>query len=284
MRLLSYILFSLSLALSLNTWAQYDNQRIVSSYFEFEEGSTEYLYGNNVVFRSEPSAASEPIDTLFIGQEIQIVRKMDETAKINGLDWNWYKVKIGRKTGYISGGLIALDRVVYDDVVYLVTMAGIDRSSGDYEYTEYRVRTRVIRADGEYYGHESKLNTNAFYLEAFGSKGVKGVDNMLRINLFAEACGVDGGEIYLFNTGERLIEAANLSSVSDAGAFWFVESLTFPEDERGYEDVVIYEREFGESMDESMNWTKATTHTLILKWEDDRFSPNIEEFEFGEDE
>lgn len=284
MRLLSFTLLPLSLVLSMNTWAQYDNQRVVSSYYEFEEGSTEYLYGNNVVFRSEPSAASEPIDTLFIGQEVQIVRKVDETAKINGLDWNWYKVKIGRKTGYISGGLIALDRAVYDDAVYLVTMTGIDRSSGDYEYTEYRVRTRVIRADGEYYGHESKLNTNAFYLETFGSKGVKGVDNMLRINLFAEACGVDGGEIYLFNTGERLIEAANLSHVSDAGAFWFVESLTFPEDERGYEDVVIYEREFGESMDESMNWTKATTHTLILEWKGDHFSPNIEEFEFGEDE
>ena len=284
MRFLSYILLPLSLVLGQNIWAQYDNQRIVSSYYEFEEGSTEYLYGNNVVFRSEPSASSESMDTLSIGQEIQILQKMDKTAQINGLDWNWYKVKIGRKTGYISGGLIALDRVVYDDVVYLVTMAGIDRSSGDYEYTEYRVRTRVIRADGEYYGHESKLNTNAFYLEAFGSKGVKGVDNMLRINLFAEACGVDGGEIYLFNTGERLIEAANLSRVSDAGAFWFVESLTFPEDENGYQDVVIYEREFGESMDESMNWTKATTHTLILKWEDDHFSPNIEEFEFGEDE
>lgn len=284
MKLLPVLLIVLTWVISSSLLAQKPDQRIVHPYYEFEKGSTEYLYGDNVVFRSKPSSSSDALDTLFIGSEVEIVQKMDETSSLNGLDWNWYKVKVGRKTGYILGGLIALDRVLHDDVVFLVTLAGIEQKSNDYTYTEYRARTRVLRADSEYYGHESKLNNESFYVEAFGNKGLEGIDNMLRIHLFAEACGVDGGQIYLFNTGDRLVEAANLSSIGDGGIFWFIESLTFPDDERGYSGAVIYEREHGEAMDEEGDWTKATTHRLVLKWEDDHFTPNIEEFEFGEDE
>lgn len=284
MRSIQLLAFISFLTLHFSFFAQSEDQRIVSYDYTFKDGSTEYLYGDNVVFRSEPSSSSKAIDTLSIGSEVKIVRKTDNVSSINGLDWNWYKVKVGRKSGYILGGLIALDRVRHDDVVYLVTMAGVNQKSGDYEYTDYRVRTRVIRADSEFYGHESTLNTEVFYIEAFGNRGLEGIDNMLRINLYAEACGVDGGEIYLFNTGDRLIEAASLSSVADGGVFWFGESLTFPEDEDGYDGVVVYNREHGESMGEEFEWTKTTIHTLVLKWEDDQFTPNIEEFEFGEEE
>jgi len=276
-------LFSL-LIIGLSAFAQYEDQRIVSSYYEFEEGSTELLYGDNVVFRSGPSSSSKAIDTLEIATEIKIIQKSDEKAKMNGLEWNWYKVKIGRKTGYILGGLIALDHIRRDDVLFLVTMAGINRNSDDYEYVDYKVRTRMIRADGEYYGHESDLNTNAFYIEASNNRGLDGVYNILCINLFAEACGVDGGKIYLFDSGERLIEALQLVSVSDAGAFWYTEEVIFPDDEHGWDGIVRYEREQGEYLNDELYWTKATIHTLNLKWEGDHFTPNIKEFEFGEGE
>lgn len=277
------LLFSF-LILAFTASAEYEDQRIVSSYYEFEEGSTEYLYGDNVVFRSEPSSSAKALDTLSIGSKIEIVRKTDETTSLNGLDWNWYKVKVGRKTGYILAGLIALDRIKYDDLVYLVTVAGTNQSMDEYEYTDYRVRARVLLPSGEFYGHESKLNTNSFYLEAHGNRGLKGVKNMLVIHLNAEACGVDGGAIYLFNNGSRLIEGLSLSDVSEGGVFWYSEKVIFPEDEDGWGDAVRYEREYGEYMNDDMNWTKATVHALVLNWENDQFTPNIQEFEFGEDE
>lgn len=279
----SFSLFSL-LILAFSSTAQYDNQRIVSSYYEFEEGSTELLYSDKVVFRAGPTSSAKGIDTLEIGTEIEIVRRTEETSSLNGLDWNWYKVKVGRKTGYILGGLIALDQIRYDDCLYLVTVAGVDQSYNGYDYQTYKVRVRVIIANNDFYGHEADLNTNSFYIEAFGNRGLEGVDNMLRINLFAESCGTDGGEIYLFNTDSKLIEGISLSAVSDAGAFWYTESVKFPEDEGGWDGAVHYEREQGEYINEDMNWTKATIHSLTLKWENGQFTPNIKEFEFGEDE
>jgi hypothetical protein len=239
------------------------------------------LYGDNVVLRNEPYSTSEALDTLKIGTAIEIVHRIDAIAEFNGIEWYWYEVKVGRKTGYILGGLIALDRVQFDDAIYLVTVAGVKHSS-DWEYSEYKVRTRVLTPSGDYYGHESKLNTNSFYLEVTGNRGIEGIEDIVVINLFAEACGVDGGHIYLFNDGSRLIEALRLSDVSDAGAFWFTESVIFPEDEGGWGET-HYKREYGEPMDQEYGWTRSTVNTLILRWEGDHFTPDIETFDFGED-
>lgn len=271
-------------ALTFSASAQYNDERIVSSYYEFEEGSKEWLYGDKVVLRENPNSAAKALDTLSIGSEVVIVRKTEERSSVNGLDWNWYKVKVGRKTGYILGGLIALDRVKFENITYLVTVAGVENSSDDWSYVDYKVRARVLQPDGEYYGHETKLNTNSFYIEAFNDRGIAGIENMLVINLFAEACGVDGGQLYLFNDGNRLFNAISLSSVSEAGLFWFKEEITFPNDENGSHDgMVLYEREYGEYMNEELNWIKSTTHSLNLGWIDGHFMPNIDEFEFGEE-
>lgn len=261
------------LNLGSNLFAQNEETRIVSSYYTFENGSNQVLYGDNVVFRKEPNAASEPLDTLFIGTEIKIIDKTEETMSINGLESNWYKVKHGKQTGYILGGLIALDYREIDDVRYLVTVASRE--------DRYFVRARVLNPDNTYYGHESSLNTNSFYLEVFDNRGLEGIGNMLVINMIAEACGVDGGAIYLFNDGTRLIDAIHLASVSDAGVFWYNESLTFPTDEDGFEGVVYYERNSGEYLDEELEITREVTNTAVLRWINGSFYPNVEEIDFG---
>lgn len=267
------LLFCVTVNFVFHSFAQDEETRIIGSYYTFENGSTQLLYGDNVVFRKEPNASSEPIDTLFIGAEIKIIDKTEETMSINGIESNWYKVKNGKKTGYILGGLIALDHREIDGVKYLVTVASRD--------DRYFVRARVLNSDNTYYGHESSLNTNAFYLEVFDNRGIEGIGNMLVINLFAEACGVDGGAIYLFNDGARLIDAIHLASVSDAGVFWYNESLTFPTDEDGFEGVIYYERNSGEYLDEELEITREVTNTAVLRWINGAFYPNVDEIDFG---
>lgn len=267
------LVFFGTLNIVFHTYCQDEETRIVGSYYTFENGSTQLLYGDNVVFRKEPNASSESIDTLFIGTEIKIIYKTEETMSLNGIESYWYKVKHGKKTGYILGGLIALDHREIDDVKYLVTVASRD--------DRYFVRARVLNPDGSYFGHESSLNTNAFYLEVFDNRGLDGIKNMLVINLFAEACGVDGGAIYLFNDDIRLIDAIHLASVSDAGVFWFNESLTFPTDEDGFEGVIYYERNSGEYLDEELEITREVTNTAVLRWINGAFYPNVEEIDFG---
>lgn len=254
--------------------AQDENTRIVSTYYEFEKGSTELLYGDKVVFRKSPSTDSEALDTLSIGEEVKIIQQMSETMPINGRESHWYKVKHGKKTGYVLGGLIALDHKEINGETYLLILAGDEMN--------LLVRCRVLKPDGSFYGHESRVNTNSLFIEAFDSRGVDGINNMLCINLFAEACGVDGGELYLFNDGKRLVEAISLVKVVEGGVFWFRESLTFPNDEEGY-GMVTYEREYGEPVNEDMEWSRSVVHSIILHWENGEFKPNKKELDFGEE-
>ena len=264
----------ITLLLSFTAFGQ--DTRYIYPDFEFEKGSSELMYGDNVVLRARPSKDSKALDTLSIGDAVTIVKKVDETMQFNGLESSWYKVKHGRTTGYVLGGLIALDNVKIQGDTYLVIYAG----RGE-EYI-LNARCRVLKPNGDYYGHEVYLNTSAFSIEAFDNRGIEGIENMLAINLLAEACGVDGGTTYLFNNGKRLIEAIHVSSVGDGG-FWFSETLTFPGDADGYEGIIQYERETGEPVNDEMTWSRSVVHHIILHWEDDHFEPNIKELDFGDE-
>lgn len=254
--------------------AQDENTLIVTEYNDFEPGNEERMYGDRVVLRKDPDSESKALDTLAIGAKVTIVKMMDETKEVNGLESHWYKVKHAGKSGYVLGGFIALDHRTLGDDTFLVIYA-----AGPTEYNR-NVRCRVLNASGNYYGHEITLFNSSFFLETFEDRGISGIKNMLCINLFAEACGVDGGEVYLFNDGERLVKALELTNVVDGGAFWYNETATFPEDGYWGDDVVYFEREFGESVDEELNLTRAVTYSLTLTWKDGAFDPPLESIDF----
>lgn len=264
------------------SFAQNDYDKVVFLYgdHEFEQSSTQHLYGNKVVFRKKASSESKALDTLDIGSEITIVKKSKETSNYNGIEWNWYKVKYSGKTGFILGGLIALASEEINGDRYLVTTSKDKKEEQDYE--SVILNYRILTSSGKFRSGKTQLHTDAFLIHATDNKGLDGVESILYIDYFAEACGVDGGGIYIFYDGNKLNEIISVSSVSDGGVFWFNEELTFPSDENGEEGYIIYEREHGESIDEEMIWTKAVTNTLFLKWEDGAITPNPRDLEFGE--
>lgn len=271
MKMMKSIVILLTLFFAVNAIAQ-EEKRILDYAFEFEKGSTELLYGNQVVLRSKPSASADALDTLLICEKIKIIEKSNEIMSINGIESNWYKVIANNKTGYILSGLIALDHKEINGKTYLITKAFHD--------DRFYARVRVVNKDKQFYGHETTLETNAFSIELFDNRGLTGIEDMIMIDLYSEACGVDGGEIYLFNDGHKLTEKIRLSSVGDGGIFWFNESVKFPSDEGGLEGFLVYEREYGELINEELNWYKTTIDALNLEWKDGVFTPDVSTFNF----
>lgn len=255
--------------------SQDDYERVAYPYEHFEKGTTQYLYGDNVVLRSEPRVEGKAMDTLEIGANLTILDQTEEEATINGHTTIWYKVNAGRKTGYVAGSLIAASHVLSEGKLYMAIYANSNE--------DLKLRCRVLRADGEYYGHEIDLPTGSFYISTKSASSLEGIENVLVVNLFAEACGVDGGEILLFDTGSRLYKAMHLTQVSDAGVFWFREHLVFPEDEGGREGMFLYERELGEYVDEMLYWTRSTVNSVVIEWKEDHFEPDIESLNFDEE-
>ncbi|MCH2229933.1 MAG: SH3 domain-containing protein [Crocinitomicaceae bacterium] len=252
-------------------FAQEDTRYLYYDY-EFQEGSTQLLYGNNVVLRSRDDSNSKALDTLRIGDPVEILKKSETRMHLNGKLWNWYKVKAGKKIGYVLGGLIALDHQEVNGKNYLI----IKTTRDDKDFA----RIRVMSKDKSYYGHEIELSTSVISLNVSDGKGLKNVEDMCVISMHAEACGVVGGEVYLFNNGDQLKEVFRTEHVSDAGVFWFEENLEFKDKDYWESNVVFYSREQGEYMDESLDWTKAVVNEVKLTWDGVKFSPDVSKLNF----
>lgn len=249
------------------TYAQNDHDDYLLSIHEFETGSTQYIFGNRVVLRDGPSKESPSMDTLDAGMEIKIIDKTESYGNYGGVEWPWYKVKAGKKTGYILSGLISFNNVACTKGIYLVSM----RKTEDKAYARYR----YLKNDGNVLEGETELETWMFTAEVKDDPGLETIDDVLYISYFADACGVNGGGIYLFNDGEKLIEAIRLNSVSEAGLFWHHEKLIFPNDEEGVSGRIIFERESGQYMDEEMEWVEIQTTIFPLQWEDRKLIPEV---------
>jgi hypothetical protein len=241
---------------------------------DFTIGSTQYLFGDNVILREGPSKNSNELETLYIGTELIIKAQDNETMLHKGYTCHWYKVRTaGGKTGYIMGGLIARAYATVNDSKYVIT---VRRTEDERTAVEYR----CIKKSGGYLSGEADLSTYSFLVKADGNRGLEGIESMLFIDYYAEACGVDGGGVYIFNDGEKLIKAMKVSSLVDGGSFWFNEELTFPDDKGGEKGLVIYEREHGQEMDEETQWMKTNINRLNLMWIDGAFSPDVSKIDF----
>ncbi|XOV66339.1 MAG: SH3 domain-containing protein [Fluviicola sp.] len=255
--------------------AQYDyqNVRVLNADYEFEEGSTEILYGDNVVLRKKPSGSAKALDTLSIGSEITILENTNKQITVNGKKSVWYKVETSSSTGYIAGGFIALDSRKVNGGTYMVIMAKAEETE--------KFRVRYLK-NGEYYGKEGDLQTYSFVLRAHDDRGVEGIESMVLIDFMAESCGVDGGFTYLFNDGQRLIKAMHCAEIGDGG-YWFSEKLTFP-DEREWGTHIDYEREVGRPMNDEYSWYQSQKDVVTIQWKGDHFEPNVEDIDFGGDD
>src|SRR5688572_7302430 len=85
------------------------------TYHQFEDNATCYLIADNVNVRESASSKGKIVTNIPIGTEVKILKKADETLKLNGFETNWYKVEFKAQdkiqSGYVWGGLIADDWV-----------------------------------------------------------------------------------------------------------------------------------------------------------------------------
>ncbi|AUP80021.1 SH3 domain-containing protein [Flavivirga eckloniae] len=235
-------------------------------YERLEEGAYYYLFGDNVKFRTEPNTDSEVIALLKIGTKIQIDYNTKETMMYNGLESPFYKIKYGDKTGYVLGGLISLEKRERGDSQFFFTY----KKEGESYATIVRYFNETT---SEIVDTTVQLATSMFSIELYNNRGVSGVDNIVFINYLAEACGVNGGGIYLFQFDNKLKKVFDLSKVSEAGLFWTSEKLIFPKDEKGIEGKIVYQRETQNYLDENTNWTELERVSRELEWNGDEILP-----------
>ena len=242
--------------------------KYLSDNYEFSKGEIAYMFGNDVKLRDQPNTESDVLSLLKIGETIEIVEKSDATMFFDGIESAWYKVKTKDQVGFVLGNLISLDKATYGDLTYLVSL----KKEGD----KLLVKTRLIDKAKDYIEHVSELMTYGFSIKAMGNKGLKNIKSIFQIDYLAEACGVDGGGIYLFYDGQDLLKAIDYTQVADADLYWFIEEYIFPNEEGGVEGKIVYKSEFGETKDYETEWIESKITRRVLEWNGKEILPKID--------
>jgi len=238
-----------------------------SPYSDLESGKDYYLFGNDVTFRKEPNNKSKVIDVLAIGTKIQIIEKTNETIDDLGIVSNFYKVKHNDQIGYILGSLISLEKKELGESKYFYTY----QKKGD----KYYLIIRHFNEKSEVNEVIIELETNDFSLEIYGNKGVEGIENIIYVNYLAEACGINGGGIYIFQTNSMLKKVFSITEISEAGVNWMNEKLIFPNDKKGITGKIVYEKEVGSYIDEETNWVEINQVSRELEWKNGKLLPEL---------
>nr|MBK9652737.1 hypothetical protein [Bacteroidota bacterium] len=178
----------------------------------------------------------------------------------------YYKVKYRSKTGYVKATDLALAR--FENEINQTTLLMSVESKDNQVYFSFKT----------YYLNQLTFEMlDSFYVKAFeitltGNRGLDGIDKIIQIDHYAEACGEGGGIIYYNWTEGEIKYLAHLSDMSDGGD-WHSESFVFPQDSGGVEGKVFFAAQSYELRDEEHNWEINTKETRTYNWVDGGFDP-----------
>jgi len=230
-------------------------------------GETYYLFGDQIKFRAAPDVLSKELRILPIGTPLEVLEKTNVSLPYYGMVSNFYKVAYQKQVGYVLGTFMALEKQ--------------HSSTGDFYFAykkygdSYSLSTRYVNAKKELIQKDVVLETPDIAISLSGNKGVKGVTHIISIDYLAEACGVNGGGIYVFLQNNTLYKALHFSQVVDGGTFWLREEIIFPNDPRGIAGKLLYQKEMGDYKDEDSNWLEVTKVSRELEWKSGEIFPKI---------
>jgi hypothetical protein len=235
---------------------------------DLKNGEYYYLFGNDVKFRKLPDTNSEVIELLKIGTQIKIIGKSSKTHNYNGFDSHFYKVKFKNKVGYILGGLISIEKKENASSIYFF----VYKKHAKFDYS---IIIRHLNKNLELKEAEYELATSKFSLELHDNKGIEGIENVLYLNYLGDACGFDNGGIYYFQLENELKKVFVITQYGNEEG-WQTEYLIFPNDEKGIQGKIVYQKELAVYKDHATNWVESKKTSRELKWENGEIIPRVE--------
>lgn len=252
------VLLSLLFVFGLYGLSAGQEPELLSPNYRFRPGTQAQVFGTRVRLRAQPHLKAPIRAELNLGELVLVLEERAERGRYDGLEMPWYRVQAGQETGFVLGGLLALQALNVGPTSYLVALA--EDSSG------LKLKTRLMLDEKRYVERSDRPQTPEFYLSVSDGRGLSGVQSLLQVDYLAEACGVDGGGFYLFHAGADFIKAIECAQVGDADVFSLVEKVVFPQEEGGRPGGIYFKRARYELLDEETEWSKKLEMSVFLPW------------------
>ncbi len=244
------------------------NEKIFGDYFQLQKGDTVFTL-NKCLLKSKPDINSKNIEKFNLGELIVIDSVCTNFTSDTFIRPRFYRVKHNTKTGFIEQSNVAICKLKTKSPqeYFLVNQYSFSDTTPDLLKIVF-VKNGVIETT-----YVQKLIGQAYSILLTDNRGLDSIDNLIQINYFAEACGVEGGVSFLTWDSQKINELISLSSISDAGVFYSSEMIIFPKDSGGIDGKIIYQIESGEAIDESANWWKTTKEEREHSWTNKHVQP-----------
>jgi len=241
------------------------------------------VYGDTLIVRSAPDRRSNPQDTAYAGEDMEIIEVNKNTFEAKGIKAPWYKVSYVRngvrKQGFVWSALMGLNTIDADGVRFVL---GIERmfkkdtliEGQNVAWDYHDVRLKAL-GQGRRLDVARVVEVNPVYLSTYlerrkGTSGLKNVSEIISFTLSSEVSGMPSLTYSYAWTGRKFIALPKLNNLADEDLVYNREKLIFPADKGGEPNQVIWHMEQGErtnKKDKKGNYIyKKKTETKKTVW------------------
>lgn len=203
-----------------------------------------FTWVNHATLRTEPNRNAKAVGTLPIGSVCDLMAQGKDTIEIAGIQSPWYKVKSSEMVGWIWGGLLTrfcAGSNVDPEVKFLM---GYQLHDDILEkgFKQTHIQIRAIKNQKELSNLSFPLLEPTWGMQNIGSKGLKGVNDIIAVSQSGESCGHFYGSAYVLWDGIKLMEPLVIGGVPD-GDFGVWDNPIFPSDMEGRSGFLIIDSE-----------------------------------------
>lgn len=222
-----------------------------SAYRQLAEGAPAFLLRDDVPLLAAPSVAAVALARGQMGEQVQVLARMDEQYQQQGFRTNWYAVSYRGQEAYVWGGHLAALYQVPPDDPSLQVLCGIEQvdwvNRGTYE-EEQLVLTLSLCRGGKVLAQTTFPAVGTLYtqlqLRLRADHQLQGVRYVIEVQYSDGYCGGVSATQTLFWTGQQLYPIGLLSNGFSDRQF-DRSYYRYPDEHAHGADVVLLQQEAG---------------------------------------
>lgn len=218
------------------------------------------VYGDTLIVRSAPDRRSNPQDTVYAGDNLEIIEVNNNSLEAKGMYAPWYKVSYtrngARKQGFVWSALVGLNYLDAGGTRFVLgiermfkkdTLIGEEKVTWDYHDVRMKAIGQGKRLDVVRVVEENPVYLSTIMERKKGPSGLKNVSEVISFTLSSEVSGMPSMTYPYAWTGRKFIALRTLNNLSDADVVYHSEKLVFPADKGGEPNHILWVMEEGES-------------------------------------
>lgn len=276
MRLLFYIL---SLFFWLPAFSQTEGY-VEHNLWNAEANDTFMIFADKAYIRQEPSLKAAVTDSLAIGSSVVLTaEKAGAPLMMKGIVAPWkqvhYSVAGKERKGYIWLGLLALKHCSKDSIDFLYGIDKVKTDASDEKPVKYLIQVKAVDQRSKLLDMKEFSVPGSVYAISTESKilsdmGLEKLAAILRLSFSGdsgEARGIPTDYYYFGWNGTKFLSLPGKSVVSEAGVFYYGDTLLYPKETGGEPGKIIKLTLDGETCEDGRKIINRNNSREIYVWD-----------------